>query len=175
GAPMTLLLRSVRKRNDGSWGAREWVMWGIQTPWSKLVTNPIVAAIIFAGSLWIFYYTPLFRWAAEDHLGHQWMIIHFLISGYLFSLSLIGVDPVPKRFPYPIRLVTLLATMGFHAFFGVTIMSSTGLLLADWYGAMGRTWGAPPLEDQITGGGIAWGIGELPTLMLAIIVAVMWS
>lgn len=175
GAPVTLLMRAVKKRNDGSWGAREWVMWAVQTPWSKLVTNPIVAAIIFAGSLWVFYFTGLFRWATSDHLGHQWMIIHFLISGYLFALSLIGVDPVPRRFPYPLRLVTLLATMGFHAFFGVTVMSGTGLLLADWYGAMGRTWGAPPMEDQITGGGIAWGIGELPTLMLAVIVAVLWS
>ena len=65
--------------------------------------------------------------------------------------------------------------MASHAFFGVTIMTGNGLLLADWYGAMGRTWGATPLEDQNMGGGIAWGIGELPTLALALIVAIQWS
>ncbi|MBL5972570.1 MAG: copper transporter [Candidatus Leucobacter sulfamidivorax] len=175
GAPVTLALRAVEKRRDGSWGGREWIMWGVQTPFSKFITHPAVAAVIFAGSLWVFYFTPIAGWAAEEHLGHQWMIIHFLISGYLFSLSMIGIDPVPYRFPYPLRIVTLFATMASHAFFGVTLMTGDGLILADWYGAMGRTWGATPLEDQNTGGGIAWGIGELPTLALALIVAIQWS
>ena len=175
GAPITLALRAVQKRDDGSWGGREWILWMVQTPYSKFITHPAVAAVIFAGSLWVFYFTPVARWAAEEHLGHQWMIIHFLISGYLFNLSMVGVDPVPYRFPFPLRIVTLFATMASHAFFGVTIMTGNGLLLADWYGAMGRTWGATPLEDQNMGGGIAWGIGELPTLTLALIVAIQWS
>ena len=174
-APVTLLLRTVEKRRDGSWGTREWVMWALHTPYAKFITHPIVAAVIFAGSLWVFYYTPLLRWATTTHLGHQWMIVHFLISGYLFTLSLVGIDPVPYRFPFPLRLVTLLATMGFHAFFGVTMMSNTSLLVADWYGAMGRTWGLAPLADQSLGGSIAWAVGELPTIALAIIVSVEWS
>lgn len=175
GAPITLALRATHKRSDGSWGGREWILWMVQTPYSKVITHPAVAAVVFAGSLWVFYFTPIARWAAEEHIGHQWMIIHFLISGYLFSLSMIGIDPVPYRFPYALRIVTLFATMASHAFFGVTIMTGNGLLLADWYGAMGRTWGATPLEDQNLGGGIAWGIGELPTLALALIVAIQWS
>lgn len=175
GAPMTLALRAIQARKDGSWGGREWIMWGIQTPFSKVVTNPAVAAVLFSGSLWVFYFSPIFRWTMESHLGHQWMIVHFLISGYLFSLSMIGIDPVPYRFPYPLRIVTLFATMASHAFFGVTMMTGDGLMLADWFGAMGREWGLTPAEDQTLGGGIAWGIGELPTLALALIVAIQWS
>jgi putative copper resistance protein D len=64
--------------------------------------------------------------------------------------------------------------MAFHAFFGLSLMSTSGLLLADWYGAMGRTWGESPLDDQHTGGAIAWGIGELPVAALTIIVALQW-
>lgn len=175
GAPITLALRATAKRDDGSWGGREWILWGVQTPASKVLTNPVIAAVIFAGSLWVFYFSPLFRWAMVDHLGHLWMIVHFLISGFLFSLTMVGIDPVPRRFPYPLRIVVLFATMASHAFFGVTIMTGDGLMLADWFGAMGRTWGATPLADQAAGGGIAWGIGELPTLALALIVAVQWS
>jgi len=175
GAPVTLALRATEKRSDGSWGGREWILWAVQTPYSKFITHPAVAAVIFAGSLWVFYFSGLFRWSMTEHIGHQWMIIHFLISGYLFALSMIGIDPVPYRFPYPLRLVTLFATMASHAFFGVTMMTGHGLMLADWYGAMGRTWGPTPLEDQNTGGGIAWGIGELPTLALALVVAIQWS
>jgi putative copper resistance protein D len=40
---------------------------------------------------------------------------------------------------------------------------------------MGRVWGETPLADQQTGGAIAWGIGELPTAALTIIVAMQWA
>ncbi|WP_426517272.1 cytochrome c oxidase assembly protein [Diaminobutyricibacter sp. McL0618] len=175
GAPITLALRTIRKRSDGSRGGREWIMLAVHSRVAGVLTNPIVAAVLFAGSLWAFYYTPLFRWATTDHIGHEWMITHFLITGYLFVQSLIGIDPVPYRLPYPFRLVLLLGTMAFHAFFGLSLITSSGLLLADWFGAMGRTWGQLPLADQQTGGGIAWSIGEIPTVILAIVVAIQWS
>lgn len=175
GAPVTLLSRAVRARKDDSWGPREWVLWAVHTPFSKFVSHPIVAAINFAVSLVLFYYTPLFRWANEDHLGHQWMIAHFLFAGYMFVQAVVGVDPTPHSVPYPLKLVLLIGTMAFHAFFGVALMSDNSLLLADWYGAMGREWGADPLRDQADGGAIAWGIGEFPTLILTILVVYQWS
>jgi putative copper resistance protein D len=103
------------------------------------------------------------------------MVVHFLVTGYLFVQSMIGVDPVPRRAPYPLRLLILLATMAFHAFFGLSLMTGSGLLLANWFGAMGRTWGPSAIIDQQTGGGIAWSVGEIPTVILAITVAIMWS
>jgi putative copper resistance protein D len=175
GAPVTLAMRAIHKRMDGSRGGREWILLAVHSKVAGVLTNPIVAAVLFAGSLWAFYYTPLFRWATIDHIGHEWMIIHFLITGYLFVQSLIGIDPVPYRLPSPFRLVLLLGTMAFHAFFGLSILTSSGLLLADWFGSMGRTWGQSPLADQQTGGGIAWSIGEIPTVILAIVVAMQWS
>ena len=62
-----------------------------------------------------------------------------------------------------------------HAFFGIAIMMQTGLFVPEWFGAMGRTWGATPLEDQYVGGGIAWSIGEIPSVILGITVAIQWS
>jgi len=173
GAPVTLAARSIHPRKDGSRGGREWILLGVHSRFASIIANPIVAAALFVGSLWVFYYSPLFRWTMTDHIGHEWMIAHFLITGYLFVQSLIGIDPVPYRLPYPFRLVLLLGTMAFHAFFGLAIMSGTGLLLSDWYGAMG--WGTDALADQQLGGGIAWSVGEIPTVALAITVAVQWA
>ena len=173
GGPVTLALRAIDKRQDDSRGPREWIMLLVHSRLFGILTNPLVAAGLFVGSLWVFYYTPVFSWATTNHIGHEWMIVHFLLVGYLFVSSLIGIDPAPNRAPYPIRLIVLLATMAFHAFFGLAIISSTGLFLSDWYGAMG--WGTDALDDQHTGGGIAWSIGEIPTLALAVIVAFMWS
>jgi cytochrome c oxidase assembly factor CtaG len=174
-APVTLAMRAVAKRDDGTRGIREWVLIAVHSKFAAVVANPIVACVLFATSLVAFYYTPLFRWAMENHLGHEWMIVHFLIVGYLFVQALVGIDPVPYRLPYPFRLLLLLATMAFHAFFGLALMEGDGLLLSDWYGATGRDWGQSAIDDQRTGGGIAWSIGELPTIAIALIVAVQWS
>jgi putative copper resistance protein D len=173
-APVTLIARAVEARHDGSRGMREWILGIIQSRWVGFVGHPLISTVVFALSLMVFYYSPLLGWATTTHLGHQWMIVHFLLTGYLFVQALISVDPSPHRTPYPMRLILLMATMGFHAFFGLALMTGTGLLLPDWFGAMGREWGDPPLVDQQVGGAIAWGIGELPTLVLSGLVILSW-
>jgi len=175
GAPVTLLARAVAKRQDDSRGVREWVLWAVHTKYAEILSHPLVAAIMFASSLVVFYFTPVFGWATREHIGHEWMIVHFVVTGYLFVQALIGVDPGPKRFGYPQRLILLITTLAFHAFFGLALMSGDTLLLPEWFGAMGRVWGQTPIADQQTGGAIAWGIGELPTAALTIIVAMQWA
>ncbi|MFV2143807.1 cytochrome c oxidase assembly protein [Isoptericola sp. G70] len=174
-APVTLLLRAVPARKDGSRGSREWVLALVHSRVGELLARPVVAAVLFSGGMIAFYFTPLFEFALTNHLGHLWMVVHFTLVGYLFANALVGIDPGPQRPGYPMRLVLLFATMVFHAFFGVVLTTGTSLLVADWYGNMGRDWGLSAIEDQQRGGGIAWGIGELPTLALAIIVAVQWT
>ncbi len=174
GAPITLISRAAAKRHDDSRGLREWALWTVHSKYAQFISHPIVAGLLFASSLVVFYYTPLFAWATREHIGHEWMVVHFLITGYLFVQALIGVDPGPHRLPFAMRIGLLILVLAFHAFFGLALMTGNGLLLADWFGAMGRTWGASPLDDQHTGGAIAWGIGELPTAALTIIVSVQW-
>lgn len=173
-APVTLVARAIEVRHDGSRGMREWFLGIVQSRWIGLVGQPLIATAVFALSLMVFYYSPLLSWASTTHLGHQWMILHFLLSGYLFVQALIGVDPAPHRASYPVRLILLMGTMGFHAFFGLSLMTGESLLLPEWFGAMGRTWGDAPLLDQQIGGAIAWGIGELPTLILSGMVVRSW-
>lgn len=174
-APVTLASRAIAARKDGSRGAREWILLAVHSRYLTVLGHPVVAAAIFAISLIVFYYSPLFSWALQEHLGHQWMILHFLLTGYLFAQSLVGVDPSPHNPPYPLRLIIVLATMAFHAFFGVGLIYGTALLVPEWYGAMGREWGLDPLADQQQGGELAWGLGEIPTLVLAIVVTWSWS
>lgn len=175
GAPMTLLLRAVKPRKDGSMGGREWALHIVHSKWAQFFSHPIVAGVNFAIALLMFYFTPLFRWATYDHVGHMWMIAHFIIVGYLFVESLVGDDPARTRASYPMRLISLVLVMTFHAFFGLAVMTGTGLLVADWYGATGRDWGpATAIADQQIGGAIAWGIGEFPTVILALLVGLQW-
>ncbi|PFG40063.1 putative copper resistance protein D [Georgenia soli] len=175
GAPVTLAVRALPHRRDGSRGPREWLLALVHSRVAGFFSNPVVAAVNFAGSLVVFYYTPLFELALTTHVGHILMVVHFTLAGYLFANALIGIDPGPARPSYPLRLLLLLATMGFHAFFGISIISQTSLLAADYFGWLGLPWGVDALADQEKGGAITWGVGELPTLALAIGVAVAWA
>lgn len=173
GAPVTLLMRGIAPRRDGSRGVREWVLTIVHSRYATFLSHPIVAAVNFAGSLIVFYYSGIMWYALDTHIGHELMILHFLAAGYFFAQSIIGIDPGVNRYPYPVRLLILLVTMAFHAFFGISIMSATALIAGDWYGNVGHGW-VSAIDDQSTGGELAWGIGEFPTLGLAIIMAAEW-
>jgi cytochrome c oxidase assembly factor CtaG len=65
-------------------------------------------------------------------------------------------------------------TLAFHAFFGISLMSSGTVLASDWWHALGQTDDAALLADQQTGGGIAWGAGDIPSLLLGLALLVSW-
>lgn len=179
-APVTLALRALPARSstltgDASRGPREWLLTLVHSRFGRFMAHPVVAAVNFAGSMILFYYTGLFEWSLRSDVGHLAMIVHFSLSGYLFVNSLAGVDPGPSRPPYPMRLLLLFATMAFHAFFGVALVDGESLLVADWFGLTGREWGGSAIHDQQIGGSIAWGIGEIPTVAVAILVAIQWT
>ena len=173
-APITLALRAVPARRDGSLGPRELLLGMVHSRLLRVLGNPVVAAVLFFTSLAAFYYSPLFGLALETHTGHVLMIAHFLLTGYLFAYVLVGVDPGAPKWSPPLRLVVLLVTISFHAFFGVALMSGSTLLAPDFFETIKVAWIPDPLADQRLGGGIAWGIGEVPTLALAMLVVGSW-
>ena len=173
-APVTLALRALPPRTDNTHGPREWLRVVVESRVMAFFAHPIVAAVNFAASMFVFYYSPIFEWVLHNHAGHVWMVGHFVLVGYLFANALVGVDPGPSRPAHAARLGLLFVTMAFHAFFGIALMMSEALLAPRWFGLMGRDWGPDALTDQQLGGQIAWGIGELPVIALAIAVAVAW-
>ena len=174
GAPVTLALRTVRSRRDGTLGPREMLLALIHSRFLAVVGNPVFAAVFFFMSLVVFYWTGLFQLALQTHTGHLLMTAHFVLTGYLFAWVLVGVDPGPKRWSPALRLVVLFATISFHAFFGVAMISGTTLLGGDFFPTIAIPWVTDPLADQRYGGGVAWAIGELPSLVLALTVALQW-
>lgn len=171
-APVTLMLRAWPKRTDGTRGPREVLLSVVHSRYMNVLANPAFASALFFVSLIAFYYTPLFELALKTHTGHILMNIHFLWSGYLFAWALIGIDPGPKKWPAPLRLLVLLITITFHAFFGVAMMTGTSLLAPGFFEALGYV--ADPLRDQQAAGTITWGSGEGPTFLLAMVVASQW-
>ncbi|MBM6403350.1 bifunctional copper resistance protein CopD/cytochrome c oxidase assembly protein [Phycicoccus sp. CSK15P-2] len=173
-APVTLALRSLPARQDRTWGPREVLLEVVHSRAMRVLSNPVLAASLFFFSLAAFYYTGLFDLALTTHTGHLLMMAHFMLTGYLFVWVMIGVDPGVRRWSPLALLVILFATVSFHAFFGVALTGSQSLLAPDFFTTLNLPWGPDPLADQHTAGEIAWGIGEAPTLVLAVVVAVQW-
>ncbi|WP_411286024.1 cytochrome c oxidase assembly protein [Lapillicoccus sp.] len=173
-APVTLGLRTLPARKDGSLGPRELLLGLTHSRLLRVLGNPVVAAALFFFSLAVFYYSPLFQLALETHTGHVLMIAHFLVTGYLFAWVLVGIDPGPPKWSPSLRLIILLVTISFHAFFGVGLMTGTTLLAPDFFGQLRVPWIPDPVADQQQGGALAWGIGEVPTLVLALLVVLAW-
>jgi putative copper resistance protein D len=173
-APVTLALRTLRPRHDNTLGPRELLLAVVHSRYLSVIGNPVVASVIFFGTLIVFYYSPLFELALRTHTGHVLMITHFLLAGYLFAWVLVGVDPGPRHWPPVLLLVILFGTISFHAFFGVALTTGTTLLAPAFFEGLRLPWAVDLLADQRTGGAVAWGIGELPTLVLALLVTLAW-
>jgi putative copper resistance protein D len=176
GAPITLALRALPTAGAGNPpGPREWLLWLVHSRVSRFLSHPATAFVLFVGSLYAVYFTPLFDTLVRYHWGHEFMSLHFMITGYLFFWGIIGIDPGPKRLPFIGRLGMLFAVMPFHAFFGIATMTMTSVLGGTFYRSLHLPWLASLNDDQHLGGAIAWGSSELPIIVVVVALVVQWS
>jgi cytochrome c oxidase assembly factor CtaG len=174
--PITLALRALpAARVSDHRSAREWILALLHSGYSKLITHPLVVLGVFTFGLYAMYFTPLFATLMGSHTGHIFMEVHFLISGLLFSYVVIGADPSPREVPYWSRLMIVLVGLSLHAFFAIALMQSIEPIGVDWYIQVQPPWITSLLTDSQAGGSVAWALGEVPTFVLLIIVAVMWA
>lgn len=176
GAPLTLALRALPPAGrDAPPGPREWILAGVHSPVARWLTHPLVALPLFVGGYYALYFSGLFAAALPEHWAHVLMNAHFLVVGWLFFWPLVGVDPAPRRLPPAARLGVVFASVPFHAFFGVALMSYNSVLGGDFYRQLGLPWLPDPLADQKLGGGLAWASGELPLLLVVVALLIQWS
>ena len=176
GAPVTLALRALPvARPDHPLGPRGWLVRLVHSPVTRFLSHPVTAFVLFVGSLYAVYFTPLFNTLVRYHWGHEFMGVHFLITGYLFFWGIIGVDPGPRRLPFIGRLGLLFAVMPFHAFFGIATMTMTSAIGGTFYQYVNLPWLSSIISDQHLGGAIAWGSSELPILIAVIALVAQWA
>ncbi len=175
GAPATLALRALKPSTGNERGPREWLVWFLHSWITRVLTNPFYVFFIYVIGLYGLYMTPLFGWLMGSHVGHVAMQSHFVISGYLFYWVLIGIDPRPKPLPYWGRLLLLMLALSVHGFFAVALMMGTTPMAVEWYGLVRPEWVVDPLQDTLDGGQVAWGLSEIPSLIVLIAIAVQWS
>jgi len=175
GAPMTLALRTLPQgRTPTERGVRGSLLAALHSKVGVFYTNPVVALLIFDGSLFALYFTDLFASMMQSHLGHLVMNLHFVAAGFLFFFVVIGIDPNPRKIPYLVQIVVLFAAMSIHAFFSIALMSSTTLIDKGYFASLQTPWLTDLLADQKLGASIGWAMGEVPILMALVATFINW-
>ena len=175
GAPMTLALRTLPQgRTPSERGVRGSLLAALHSKVGVFYTNPIVALLIFDGSLFGLYFTDLFASMMQSHVGHLFMTLHFLAAGFLFFFVVIGVDPNPRKIPHLVQIVILFGAMSIHAFFSVALMSTSTLIDKGYFASLQTPWLTDLLGDQKLGGSIGWAMGEVPILIALVATFINW-
>nr|WP_231699768.1 MULTISPECIES: cytochrome c oxidase assembly protein [Corynebacterium] len=175
GGPMTILLRALPPAGrNGVPGPREWLVVFINNPVSRFLTNPVVAGVQFVIGFYYLYMSSLFDKIAPEHAGHLFMMIHFLISGYIFYWVVIGVDAAPRQLSPFMKMLVLFAVVTFHVWFGIAMMQMANPLNEDFYRSLNLPFEVDLLADQHLGGALTWGLGEIPLLIVTAAHGVQW-
>ncbi len=188
GGPVTLARRALPEEGD----ARERLEAVLEAPALRLLAHPAVAAVLVVGSPFLLYLTPAF--SLLQPLG--WLMpaisLWFLGVGYLFFWVIVGVDPAPgSRLPHVARLAVLIASMPFHALFGVILLAADEpvaqipstlaadggggqVFVTDFYSHLRLPWAVDLLADQHVAALLAWGMGDVPLLAVVVVLLVQW-
>ncbi|MCK0472903.1 cytochrome c oxidase assembly protein [Halalkalibacter sp. APA_J-10(15)] len=107
-APITLLLRTLPVTN-----ARILAKWLKIKP-IHFMMNPIVASLINIGGLWLLYNTELFMLMHHNSVIYMIIHVHIFLAGYVFTASMLQIEPSPQRTSYLFRSITLIVALAAH-------------------------------------------------------------
>ncbi|PKR76844.1 cytochrome c oxidase assembly protein [Halalkalibacillus sediminis] len=107
-APMILILRalSVKKAKK--------VTRLLNSAPAHFFTDPLVATLLNVGGLWVLYTTNLYAMMHDSILLYLFVHLHVFLAGYLFTISMIYIDPMPHRRSYFYRSVVLILALAGH-------------------------------------------------------------
>jgi putative membrane protein len=107
-APITLALRSLNVVPARRLSAL------LRMPVVRFFVHPIPATVLNVGGLWLLYTTGLFAAMHNNAVLMFAVHAHVFIAGYLFTASMISIDPAPHRPGYLYRAVVLVVALGGH-------------------------------------------------------------
>lgn len=110
GAPVTLALKTLPVK------VARGVTAILRSKVFYLFSHPVVALLLNIGGMYILYLTPLYNVSLTQPWLHYIIHLHFLLAGYLFCWSMIGLEPVPQRPGLRVRIFVLFLNIALHAF-----------------------------------------------------------
>jgi putative membrane protein len=81
---------------------------------ARFLTEPVVAATLSVGGLWLLYTTDLYPALHHRPALHLLVHAHVFVAGWLFTVAMISVDPLPHRRGHLHRSVVLILALAGH-------------------------------------------------------------
>ncbi|MFC3387039.1 cytochrome c oxidase assembly protein [Salinicoccus sesuvii] len=106
--PMTLLMRTLPVKTAKR------VSHLLNSRYVKLITNPMVAATLNIGGLYLLYTTSLFTIMHTSLWLYAIVHLHVFLAGYLFTISILYIDITTHRYSFVHRSVVLVLSLGLH-------------------------------------------------------------
>ena len=108
-APMTLLLRTLPTK------PARIITKFLKSPLPEFITDPITTTILNIGGLYILYTSGLYAYMHTSSDYYMLVHAHILWAGYLFTASILYIDPVFHRKSYRYRGIALFAAIASHS------------------------------------------------------------
>lgn len=167
GEPITLAFYASGARN------RRRIVRVLRTRTVRVLTDPYVTWLLFAGVLLGAHFTPFYDWSLSNH-GVMVMIEQpaFLIAAVLYYLPLVSGNLLPNRPSHAVRLVSLGLMMIPEATVGAVVYFSP-VVLYDGFDTV-RPFGLDALSDQKLAGALMWGLVMVVDSFWMMWVAAQW-
>lgn len=108
-SPITLLLRSL----SVAYARR--ITKILKSPLVCMYHHPIIASLLNIGGLWLLYRTDLYHWMHQHFILSLVIHVHLFVAGYLFTASMIAIDPSPRRYSFRYRAIVFILALAGHA------------------------------------------------------------
>lgn len=173
GAPVSLAIRALPRHGGGA-VCRRLLLRALRSRTARVLAHPVVTTVIFVGSLYGIYFTPIFDFLMSSWWGNVAMLLFFLGTGLLAFGGSFALGPWPHRASPAVRIMELGLPGPLHAFFAVALMmASTPVVRA--FANPPPGWGIDVMTDQLAAGNIIWGFGELPSIVAFAVVYLQWT
>jgi putative membrane protein len=153
-APMTLLMRTLHVKS-----ARR-LSHVLKSLPVSVYSNPVVASTLNIGGLWVLYTTELYSMMQDNLLLHIVVHIHVFLAGYLYTISILYIDPVPHRYGFIFRAVVLILSLAAHGILSKYIYSNPPV--------------GVPIEQAEAGGQVMYYGGDIVEAFLIFLFCQQW-
>lgn len=137
----------------------------VRSRWLGLLTRPVVAFVLYMGTLYVYFLSPLYAVAARHPVLLEYLQLQMLVTGVVLWAVVVGRDSLPRQAGYGARFALVLVGIPFFAFLGIYL----GGIAQPLYAV------ANTLHDTRSGGDVLWALSEIAVVAGLAYLFVEWA
>jgi putative copper resistance protein D len=167
GSPLTLAFRA----SGPAWRARLRSFYRCRC--LRYLSFPVVSGLLFAVVTYVWQFSGLLRWAAEEPFARDFQQVTLLLVSLLFWMPALAADPMRWRLPYPLRGLYVLTEMVHKSFFAGMFLTASRPF-HPVFAANAPAWAPEAMTDQRYAIFILWFGGNIIFIGMLVYIIAKW-